>query len=173
MAHQAQIDYINSVKDNHPKFFKNKSVLDVGSMDINGNNTIHFNDCDYLGLDIGEGKNVDIVCPIHKFVSFYKFDVVISTEMLEHDKYWIDSLKAMYDLLKPKGMLLITAAGSKRKEHGTTRTSPLSSPFTNDYYCNITKEMFEEAFNLNKDFISFNISSGWNGKDIYFLGFKK
>jgi hypothetical protein len=87
MAHQAQIDYINSVKDNHPKFFKNKSVLDVGSMDINGNNTIHFTDCDYLGLDIGEGKNVDIVCPIHKFVSLYKFDVVISTEMLEHDKY--------------------------------------------------------------------------------------
>ena len=81
MAHQAQIDYINSVKDNHPKLFKNKSVLD-------GNNTIHFTDCDYLGLDIGEGKNVDIVCPVHKFVSFYKFDVVISTEMLEHDKYW-------------------------------------------------------------------------------------
>ena len=55
MAHQAQIDYINSVKDKHPKLFKNKSVLDVGSMDINGNNTIHFTDCNYLGLDIGEG----------------------------------------------------------------------------------------------------------------------
>jgi hypothetical protein len=142
--HLEQIKYCESIKEMHSKHFENKNVLDVGSMDINGNNRYLFSDCDYLGLDIGEGKNVDVVCQIHKFKS-NKFDTIISTEMLEHDKHWKESLLAMYNLLKVGGLLMLTAASTNRKEHGTTRTDTFSSPFTTDYYKNITTEMLNEV----------------------------
>lgn len=170
--HREQVDYINSVKDRHPKFFVNKSVLDVGSMDINGNNRIFFDNCNYVGLDIGEGKNVDVVCPIHEALFLFEFDTIISTEMLEHDKYWKESLKAMVDNLKRGGMLILTAAGYNRKEHGTTRTEPLSSPFTNDYYKNITEQMLIKGLDVYKTFKEFEIKTDMDGKDIYFFGVK-
>ena len=36
MAHQQQQNFCLSVKNNFPKFFQNKWVLDIGSLDING-----------------------------------------------------------------------------------------------------------------------------------------
>lgn len=158
MAHQAQIDYCLSVKKRFPDYFKKKLVLDAGSMDINGNNRYLFENCDYTGVDLGPGRNVDIVCPIHAFTPlkrkwrigrlYYVFyDVVISTEMLEHDKYWKQSLERMYWLLKPSGLLLITAATTGRNEHGTYETDEISSPYTLDYYRNITPKMIHEALN--------------------------
>lgn len=172
MAHKAQIEYIHSIRKEYTNHFVGKRVLDVGSMDINGNTRRFFRDCEYKGLDIGEGPNVDIVCPIHEFKSRSKFDTVICTEMLEHDKHWEESLSRMYNLLAKGGALILTAAGSKRAEHGTTRTSPESSPFTNDYYRNVTEEMLWKALDLRDGFKYFEIKSGWNGKDIYFFGIK-
>jgi len=163
MAHQAQIDYCMSVKNRFPDYFKNKRVLDAGSMDINGNNRYLFEDCDYTGLDIGLGKNVDIICPVHCFVPvkrkwwegrlyYVLYDVVVSTEMLEHDKYWKQSLRSMYWLLNPSGLLLITAATTGRNAHGTYATDEFSSPYTLDYYRNITPGMIREA--LDPDWFS-------------------
>ncbi len=176
--HTEQIEYCQKIANQYPEHFKNKTVLDVGSQDINGNNRYLFTDCTYLGLDIGPGKNVDIVKPVHIFYNdealkckntdnyVFGVDTIISTEMLEHDQYWQKSLKAMYKLLKPGGLLLVTAAGVNRAEHGTTRTTPEASPHTTDYYRNITPEMINsvlggsyiqkkelliECFNNNKD----------------------
>lgn len=63
-----------------------------------------------------------------------QIDMVISTEMLEHDPYWALSLEWMYDVLKPGGLLLITAAGDGRPPHGIGRE--------HDYYKNISNMMF-------------------------------
>jgi len=160
MAHQAQIDYCMSVKKRFPDYFKNKRVLDAGSMDINGNNRYLFKDCDYTGLDIGPGKNVDIICPVHCFIPtkrkkwggrllqyYISYDVVISTEMLEHDKYYKKSLQQMFCILNSPGLLLITAATTGRNAHGTYATDEFSSPYTLDYYRNITPGMIREALN--------------------------
>ena len=67
MAHTNQILYCESVKTKYPQFFKNVKVLDIGSLDINGSNRYLFEDCDYLGIDVGEGRNVDLVCVGHEF----------------------------------------------------------------------------------------------------------
>jgi hypothetical protein len=45
MAHQAQQDFCNSVRQLFPDHFRGKTVLDVGSLDINGNNRYLFTDC--------------------------------------------------------------------------------------------------------------------------------
>lgn len=47
MAHKAQITYCNQIKQLYPEYFIGKNVLDVGSMDINGNNRYLFTDCNY------------------------------------------------------------------------------------------------------------------------------
>jgi len=145
MAHVEQQKFCNAIKLLKPSAFKNVNVLDVGSLDINGNNRYLFEGGFYLGLDIVAGKNVDVVSPIVGFNSTRLFDTIISTEMLEHDKDWKASLGAMYALLVQGGFLLITCATTGRKEHGTSKNEPMTSPGTLDWYKNISLEEFEEA----------------------------
>jgi len=57
MVHRQMTNYIKLIKEKYPHHFKNKKVLECGSLDIHGNNRIYFQDCDYLGIDLGEGKN--------------------------------------------------------------------------------------------------------------------
>ena len=79
MAHQEQVDFCLSVKDRYSDFFKNANVIDIGSLDINGNNRYLFEDCNYTGVDIGAGKNVDVVSKGHEYFPNEKVDFVIST----------------------------------------------------------------------------------------------
>lgn len=62
MAHKEQFSYCEKILRRFPHLFVGKSVLDVGSLDINGNNRWIFTDCEYVGIDLGEGDNVDVVC---------------------------------------------------------------------------------------------------------------
>lgn len=137
MSHQRQRDYMLWVKSKYPHFFVWKDVLDVWSMDVNGTNNYLFENCTFTGLDIGPGKNVTVVCPIKDYKPGKQFDVIISSEMLEHDKDYKASMLRMYELLKPGWFILVTCAWFGRAEHGTTKTSPRSSPYTTEYYSNI------------------------------------
>lgn len=158
-----------SVKLQYPSHFAGVDVLDCGSLDINGNNRYLFEYSRYFGIDIVKGKNVDLVTRVHQFKFTKQFDCVISTEMLEHDKYFAESLKAMYDLTKPGGLLLITAAGQGREEHGTHNHHPKDSPLTKDYYCNINVPMLLSGFDLT-EFSCYTIS--YFKTDIRFAGLK-
>ena len=136
--HQEVIDFVSAVRKKFPDYFVANKVLEVGSLDLNGSVRQFFDCCAYTGLDIGEGKGVDLVCPIHEYKNPKAFDVVISTEMLEHDIHWQESLMQMYENLRSGGLLVVTCASVNREEHGTARTSPSDSPFTTDYYRNIS-----------------------------------
>ena len=146
--HRSVSKFIARVKERYPESFINKKVLEVGSLDINGSVRPFFTKCKYSGLDIIEGPGVDVISPVHQYQPAELFDTIISTEMLEHDSHWRKSLKQMADLLKPGGLLLITAAGTGRAEHGTTENYPSSSPATNNYYCNVTAKMLASALPL-------------------------
>lgn len=149
MAHKQQIEFCKRVKERFPDKFIG-SVLDVGSLDINGNNKHLFKRCVYTGVDIVAGKNVDIVKHCHLLNGWSNsFDIVISTEMLEHDKHWIESLKNMYDMVKSGGLLIITCATYGRKPHGVKGSRPSDSPATNDYYRNIQVKDFRKV--LDRD----------------------
>jgi len=69
MAHPQQTEFCNRVRLMFPQHFNNVVVLDIGAMDINGNNRIHFTNSKYIGIDIGAGMNVDIVCSGHIYDS--------------------------------------------------------------------------------------------------------
>ena len=144
MAHQEQRDFCLSVKEKFPYFFSSKFVLDVGSLDINGNNQYLFDNRGYLGVDLLPGKNIDIISKAHELkMPDCCFDGIISTECLEHDPYYVDTLKNIYRMLKPGGLLLFSCATKGRPEHGTRRTTPSDAPFIHnfgewgDYYRNL------------------------------------
>ena len=174
MSHQSQLDFVASVKEQFPKAFTNTKVLEVGSLNINGTVRIFFKDCEYLGIDIGQGKDVDLICPAHKLnAPPNSFDTVISCECFEHDKFWALSFAKMHEVLKPGGLFVFSCATTGRPEHGTSRTSPADAPFTNDYYSNLTAEDFEQAFDLHKMFSQYQFSMNLNPADLYFWAIKK
>lgn len=161
--------FCQSIKLQQPLHFVGVDVLDCGSLDINGNNRYLFEQSNYFGIDIVDGKNVDLVTRVHRFNTVKKFDCVISTEMLEHDEYFGESLNAMFNLTKPGGLILITAAGQGREEHGTHNHHPKDSPLTRDYYRNIDVQMLLLGLDLTK-FSWYTIS--YFKTDIRFAGIK-
>lgn len=178
MAHQEQKDFLTYVKNKFPNKFKNCRVLDIGSLDINGNNRYLFSDYEYIGLDIGEGKNVDIVCRGHEYKDDDKFDIIVSSECFEHDEFWELTIKNSVNLLKSDGIFLFTCATTGRPEHGTKRTSPSDSPFTsklnNDYYRNLSEEDIRSVINVDDIFSKYEFQSRLNWpQDLYFFGIKK
>lgn len=181
MAHREQAEFCTSIQKKYPELFINKKVIDFGSFDVNGNNRYLFTGGSYLGLDAGPGRNVDIVCLAHEYdAPTQSFDVVISTEMLEHDRYWGMSLQNMCRLLKSGGLLLITCATTGREEHGTIRQEGHWHPAFmqagfDSYYRNLTEEDFRLVMNCDVVFSEYGFSTNNTAPhfDLYFYGIKK
>jgi len=178
MSHADQKIFCAKIKNRFPEFFNKVRVLDIGSLDINGNNRVYFDESDYIGIDLGKGRNVDMVCKAHEFpVTQEKFDVVISTECFEHDMFLEKTILHVTKLLRSGGLFLFTCATGKRREHGTINTSRYDSPFTFDmkdgwesYYKNVSEEMIRNIIDVDNTFITheFNIARG--GTDLQFWG---
>jgi len=170
MSHQQQLDFIKSVKDQLPKYFKGTKVLEVGSLNINGSVRQFFEPDQYIGCDLGEGAGVDIVCRGHELpYPNESFDVVISCECFEHDRHWEKTFQKMVDLVRKGGLVIFSCATIGRPEHGTTRTSPADAPFTNDYYRNLREEDFNQ---FKSSFDSYKFSQCLRPRDLYFWGLK-
>lgn len=91
-----------------------KDILEVGSFDVNGSlrlNTLKLNPKSYTGVDISAGSCVDKVVDANDLVKEFgkeSFDVVISTEMMEHIENWRNVINNMKEVLRPLGYILIT-----------------------------------------------------------------
>jgi len=172
VAHRMQKNFIKEFID--ADHFRNKKVLEVGSQDINGNNNYLFQNCDVLRIDLGEGRNVDLVCHgadlDHESESY---DSIISTEAFEHDSRFDETLKNIIRLLKSGGLFVFTCAGPSRREHGTTKHSRRASPHTNDFYQNRTEGEVRQIINVDDIFKSYEFRSIREGADLQFQGVKK
>lgn len=160
--HQEVKDFIIKTKQKYPQYFKNKRVLELGSLNINGSPRDFFENCEYIGIDRMSGKDVDIVCEAYKFKD-NNFDIVITTEMLEHDKYAKDSIFNGFNLLNNGGIFIGTAANINREPH---------FEFTGEdnHYQNISKKMINNwAKELN---CKYEIEEDNEKNDIRFILFK-
>jgi len=178
MAHQQQFDYINTLKTKFPTQFFNKKVLEVGSLNINGSIRIFFTECDYLGIDVGAGPGVDLVCEGQKLDHPNEtYDTVGSCECFEHNPYWVETFNNMYRMTKPNGLVFMSCATTGRAEHGTTRTSPQDSPLTVtngwEYYKNLTEQDFRKNFDMDNMFREYEFIVGSPHQDLYFYGIKR
>lgn len=101
-----------------------RTVLEVGSYNVNG--TVRplveaLEPSSYLGVDQTPGPNVDQVVDAERLAEHLgpdSFDVVISTEMLEHAADWKACLLAMAKVLRPGGLLMLTTRSPGFKYHG-------------------------------------------------------
>lgn len=94
-------------------------ILEIGSLDVNGSVRQFFPEAQsYTGVDLGPGRGVDVVGRFHEFPwEPESFDVVVSTEALEHDSAWSETLAAAYEILLPGGLILLTWASPGRGVH--------------------------------------------------------
>ncbi|MEJ5255102.1 MAG: methyltransferase domain-containing protein [Acidimicrobiales bacterium] len=93
-------------------------VLEIGSLDINGSvRPLFATAASYHGLDLVAGPGVDEVADAADWRSAPRFDVVVSTEVLEHAPRWRDILTNAWEALVPGGRLIVTCATDPRPPH--------------------------------------------------------
>jgi hypothetical protein len=88
-------------------------VLEVGSFDVNGSVrpwVKSLKPAQYMGVDVSDGPGVDLVVDCERLCETVGagWDVVISTEMLEHVADWRVCMEQMVDALAVNGWLLAT-----------------------------------------------------------------
>jgi len=197
MAHKEQKDFLDLMKNKFPEAFKCKKVLDIGSFDVNGNEKPWFDECDFIGLDIGPGKGVDVVCPANEYdAPDETFDTIISCECWEHNPFYKESIQNSVRMLKSGGFFIFTCATTGRPVHGTktqdsidrknlktAQGNPANSWITmpnvfrrewdNEYYRNVTEKDIRECIDVDLIFSSYEFSVEPNHCDLYFWGIKK
>ncbi len=136
------------INHTEPSDFNDKRILEVGSRYVNGSvrpYILKFSRPEsYVGVDIEEGKFVDIVLDAEKLVERFgenSFDVVISCETVEHVENWRFVFENLKRVLKPGGRLLLTTVTPGFHLHG----------YPNDYW------RYERG-DMNQIFSDFQIS---------------
>jgi len=95
-----------------PDLVTGRDVIEVGSYDVNGSvrPTLEPLASSYLGVDVSPGPSVDVVADVADLPTLYPdgFDVVITTEMLEHVASWKAAIKSLVKAVKRGGVLALT-----------------------------------------------------------------
>lgn len=103
---------------------KDKAVLESGAQDVNGSVRPileAFGPIEYLGTDIQAGHRVDQIVDAVNLVDTFgpnSFDVVVSTEQLEHVEDWRAVVSNFKKVLKPGGVMFITTRSKGFGYHG-------------------------------------------------------
>jgi hypothetical protein len=173
MAHNQQREFFLRIKEKFPEYFNDVSVIEIGSLNINGTIRDFYNSNKYIGIDLQAGPGVDMILEGQNVkLPDNSFDVAASAECFEHNPFWKETFLNMYRMASK--FVIITCASDGRGEHGTTRTSPQDSPFTLewDYYKNLNEQDFKNEFNLDLMFSEYEFSYNANSCDLYFWGVK-
>jgi len=173
MAHPEQRIFFDFAKSLFPEYFKDTSIIEIGSLNINGTVRDFYENCKYLGVDVGEGKDVDLVCPGEKLdFADNTFSVAVSAECFEHNPFWLETFKNMHRMASK--FVIFTCASDGRPEHGTKRTTPDDSPLTLDwsYYRNLNEKDFTSNLDLSKMFKEWTFIYNKHSHDLYFWGIK-
>jgi SAM-dependent methyltransferase len=91
-----------------------RDVLEVGATDVNGSLRPFVESLGpgrYVGVDIAPGPRVDEVVDASKLVERFgadAFDVVLTTEMVEHVRDWRTVVRNLKRVVRPGGLLLVT-----------------------------------------------------------------
>ena len=106
------------------KEVEGKTVIELGSQFVNG--TVRFsienlNPSKYIGIDQFPGPCVDLVLKLEDTLNYFKeekFDIVVSTEMLEHCLDFRLAINIIKSLVKVGGLILISTRSIGFGIHG-------------------------------------------------------
>ena len=103
-----------TVNNLNRKEVEGTNVLEVGSYNVNGSirPVIEMrNPNRYIGVDFQEGPGVDEICTAGDLVKKFgknSFDIVISSDTLEHILDWRDAISNIKRVCKTGGILIIS-----------------------------------------------------------------
>ncbi len=108
-----------------------KRVLGIGEYDVNGSVRPFFAaSAEFVGIDSREGRGVDVVAEAKDYTASKPFDIVVSTEALEHSADLHDIPECAARNLVPGGIFILTAAGPDRPPHDVDGTGRQSGSYT-------------------------------------------
>jgi len=97
-----------------PDMVAGLDVLEVGALDVNGSvrpDVVALGPASYVGVDLTTGPGVDEVVDAARLIQRFgheSFDLVITTEMVEHTLDWPAVVRNLKGVLRPDGHLLLT-----------------------------------------------------------------
>jgi SAM-dependent methyltransferase len=106
---------------------RGRKVLEVGSRMVQSpeltlrHHVRALEPASYLGVDLFPGDGVDCVMSVHDLAKEFgsdAFDVVASTELVEHVADWRGAFANMKAVLKPGGLLVVTTRSPGFAYHG-------------------------------------------------------
>src|SRR5712692_2990177 len=103
---------------------KGRRVIEVGSRNVNGSLRPiieSWEPSEYIGVDIDKGPGVDLICDAKAIVEKFgeeSFDVVITTELLEHVRDWRNAISNIKRVCKTNGIVLLTTRSCGYGYHG-------------------------------------------------------
>lgn len=143
-----------------------RSVLEIGSRDVNGTARAMFANADrYFGIDLVAGEGVDQVADGSLYFAAEQFDTVLCMEVLEHTDKAREVCRNAYRHLYRGGIMLVTMAGVGREPHSAVDGGPLKEE---EFYRNVS--VHELRFWMN-DFGLVMINTETPG-DVYAMGVK-
>jgi SAM-dependent methyltransferase len=106
-----------------------KRIVEIGSLDVNSTEqglslrALCEDASAYIGIDEQIGLGVDVVTSAVDYDGEAGFDIVLSTEALEHAPDPTDIITCAWRALRSGGLLLLTAAGPERQPHNCDGTA--------------------------------------------------
>lgn len=141
-------------------------ALDLGGRNINGSIRDLLPKAEWSGLDIEDGPGVDVVHDATKPWpdDATRYDLVVSTEVLEHVRDWRQLLATCAQALERGGRqaLFVTCASTGRRPHGA---SGEMDPPPGEWYGNVDPEDLREA--LERHFVDVHVEFRANPGDAY------
>lgn len=103
----------------HDTYVKNNNIIivDVGSLNLNGSlKNIFAEKNKYIGVDLCEGKDVDIIIDDPYKLPFddNSVDIVLSTSCFEHCEFFWVLFTEIMRILKPSGLFYLNAPSNGR-----------------------------------------------------------
>jgi len=101
-----------------------RDILEVGALNVNGSvkfNALKLHPRSYKGVDIRAGDCVDEICDANNLIEHFgveSFDVVITTEMMEHVEDWRNVINNLKGIIRPNGYILLTTRSKGFGYHG-------------------------------------------------------
>ncbi len=177
MSHRSQLDYIEKLSKDFPEYFNNIKMLEIGSLNINGTIRQFFKDCEYVGVDLDSGRDVDLICE-GQLVDHpdNTYDTTGSCNCFEHNPHWIETFRNMYRMTRQNGLLFIVGPTTRYPEHGTSKRAQHDRPLTIakgwEYYKNLTEQDFRDNFDIDNMFHTYKFETNTT-PEVFFYGFKR
>ncbi len=175
MVEEAGVDFdLLAERDGFLRYFGNEDDpttemtlqgLDIGGRDVNGTARAWFPRTEWHGLDIRPGPGVDIVADATVWdPDLPQWDIVLSTECLEHVEHWRGIIRAAASALTFAGpqLAFFTAASTGRGAHGA---SGEHTPPAGEWYGNVEPADLTEE--LERWFTEVHVEYNPNPGDVY------